>query len=97
VKDRDKVCQEANNAKKAVVLIQASCSMGYELQTFRIMVFASMDFSYCHYKQICGRILRINNPQKNLYLHLLCGEADQAVMDAISNKKDFDINLYEKQ
>jgi len=97
VKDRDSVVQEANNRDEAVVIIQSSCSMGYELQTFRIMVFVSMDFSFSHYKQMIGRTLRINNPQKNLYLHLLCGDMDQAIMDAISNKKDFDINLYEKR
>ena len=97
VKDRDSVIQEANRADKVVLLIQSSCSMGYELPTFRTMVFASMDFSFSHYKQMTGRIMRINNPQKNLYLHLITGETDQAIMDAIGNKKDFEINLYEKR
>jgi len=98
VKDRDTVVQNANKSDKAVVLVQSSCSMGYELSSFRIMVFASMDFSFAHYKQMTGRILRINNPQKNLYLHLISGESDKAIFDAISSKKDFDVSLfYEKQ
>lgn len=97
VKDRDSVIQEANKADKAVVLIQSACSMGYELPTFRVMVFASMDFSYSHYKQMIGRILRINAPQKNLYIHLLTGDTGKAIMDAIGNKKDFDIELFYKQ
>lgn len=96
VKDRDKVCQEAEKAEKAVVLIQSSCSMGFELPSFRIMVFASMDFSYTHYKQMCGRILRINNLQKNLYIHLIAGEMDQAILDAIGRKQDFNIALYDR-
>lgn len=97
VKDRDAVCQSVEKAERAVVLIQASCSMGYELPSFRIMVFASMDFSYTHYRQMCGRILRINNMQKNLYLHLIAGEMDQAVFDAIEKKHDFTIELYDNR
>jgi len=96
VKDRDAVCQQAEKADRAVVLVQAACSMGYELPSFRVMVFASMDFSFVNYVQMRGRNLRINNLQKNTYIHLLSGEMDEAVMEALENKKDFDIELYAK-
>jgi superfamily II DNA or RNA helicase len=97
VKDRDAVVQEAEKSAEAIVLIQSSCSVGYELPSFSIMVFASLDFSYTHFVQICGRILRINRLHKNVYISLITGETGQAVADAIAHKKDFDINLYEKQ
>lgn len=97
VKDRDAVIQQAEKSPRAVVLIQAACSAGYELPSFGLMVFASMDFSFVNYKQMQGRILRINNLHKNVYLHLVCGEVDVAIMEAMDRKEDFDMELYAKK
>lgn len=94
VKDRDSIVQEAERREECVVLIQAACSAGYELSSFPVMVFASMDYSWVNYTQVCGRVLRLNKLKKNLYIHLLGGEMDHAIYDAISNKKNFDIELY---
>jgi superfamily II DNA or RNA helicase len=96
VKDRDTVVQKAEKREKCVVIIQAACSAGYELPSFPVMVFASMDYSWVNYTQICGRILRLNKLKKNLYIHLLGGEMDHAIYDAIKKKEDFDIELYAK-
>lgn len=97
VKNRDEVVQEAERSKQAVVLIQGSCSEGYELPSFPLMVFASLDFSYKNYAQLLGRILRINHPKKNVYLHLLVKDGiDEAVYGAMMKKKDFDIAIYGK-
>lgn len=97
VKDRDSVVQEAEKREKCVVLIQSACSVGYELPSFPIMVFASMDYSWVNFTQICGRILRLNKLKKNLFIHLLSGEMDKAIFDAIKNKENFDIELYARQ
>lgn len=94
VRDRHGVVLQAEEAKRAVVLVQAACSEGYELPSFPLMIFASLDFSYVNYKQMLGRILRLNKLKKNVYLHLVSKGIDAAVYSAIMNKKDFDLAIY---
>lgn len=95
-KNRQAVIDAANSMDNCVFLMQASCSAGFELPTFRTMVFASLSFSYVDYKQACGRILRINNLQENTYIHLVAEGVDQDVYNCIQNKQDFTIKIYEK-
>lgn len=94
---RDEIVRGADSSKEAIVLIQAACSEGYELPSFPLMVFASMDFSYVNYKQMCGRILRLNKLKKNVYLHLVSGAVDTAVYNAIMKKQDFNTAIYERE
>lgn len=96
-KNKDTVVQEAERAEKAIVLVNAACSEGYELPSFPLMVFASLSFSYKDYKQMIGRILRINKLKKNVYMHLLCDEIDLAVYSSIMQKQDFSIEIYSKE
>jgi len=97
VKDRHSVCQMAENLDKCIVLIQASCSEGYELPSFPVMVFYSYDFSLKNYVQIVGRIQRAGHIKKNVYLSLYVkGTIDEDIYKTIMSKKDFDIELYEK-
>lgn len=102
VKNRDEVVREIENTDDCVVLINASCSEGYELPSIGTIIFASLSFSYVHYKQITGRFLRINKLKKNLYIHLITkteGEktVDEAVFEAIKNKQDFQIEIFANQ
>ena len=99
VKDRDKVCLEAENAKSAVVLIQADCGLGFELPSFPVCVYASMSYSYTSHEQMNGRFLRMNRPSRTTFLYLLTeGDSiDQAVYDAVKKKEDFKIELYTKK
>lgn len=99
VKDRDKVCQEAENASEAVVIIQSDCGVGFELPSFELCIFASMSYSYTAYEQMLGRFLRMNKPSRTTFVYLLTdGDSiDQAVYNAIQDKKDFQINLYRKK
>lgn len=99
VMDRDKVCLEAENAPRAVVIIQSDCGVGFELPSFELCIFASMSYSYTAYEQMLGRFLRMNKPSRTTFMYLLTdGDSiDQAVYDAIQNKKDFQINLYRKK
>lgn len=92
--NRDMVVNDAEAADEGIVVVNAACSEGYELPSFPLMVFASLSFSYKDYKQMLGRILRINKLKKNVYLHLVGNGVDRAVFDAIMNKKDFDIAIY---
>lgn len=97
VKDRDSVVQKVNALSNCVVLINSACSEGYELPTIDAVIFASLGFSFKDYKQSLGRFLRINKLKKNLFIHLISGDVDQAVFDSIMSKQDFDIEIYAKQ
>lgn len=94
VKNRDEIVQKIEAADEAVVLINAACSEGYELPSVPLMVFWSLSFSYKDYKQMLGRILRINKLKKNVYLHLLTPGVSSAVYGSIMKKQDFDIEIY---
>ena len=95
VKDRQAVVDDIERADRAIVLIQGACSEGYELPSVGLIVFASLDFSYKNYVQMCGRFLRINKPKKNVYIHLVIdGGVDEAVMEAMEKKQDFAIEIY---
>jgi superfamily II DNA or RNA helicase len=97
VKNRDEVVQEIERTDECVVLIQASCSVGFEIPSVPIMIFASLSFSFVDYQQAIGRIHRINKLKKNVYLHLVIkGGVDEAVYDCIMRKQDFDIAIYNK-
>ncbi len=97
VKDRDAVVQKVEKSKKCIVLIQAACSEGYELPSIGLMIFASLDFSYVNYKQMCGRILRINKLKKNVYLHLVSSGIDAEVHKSVMKKQDFSLEIYAKR
>lgn len=96
VKDRDKVCRQAEEADAAIVIIQADCAEGYELPSFPVCVFASMSYSYTKWEQICGRFLRMNKPSRTTFIYLLTegDSVDQGVYDAIKRKEDFKIELF---
>jgi superfamily II DNA or RNA helicase len=97
VKNRDEIVQKANESKNCIVIINSACSEGYELPNFDVVIFASLGFSFKDYRQSQGRFLRINKLKKNLYIHLISGDIDQAVYDSIMNKRDFDIEIYAKE
>lgn len=96
VKNRDEICRMAESATEAVILIQSDSSMGYELPSFPLCVFASMSYSYVNWEQMTGRFLRMNKPSRTTFMYLLTeGDSmDQAVYDSIKRKEDFRINLF---
>lgn len=97
-KDRDSITRQAEEAKEAIVLIQADCAEGYELPSFGLCVFASMSYSYVKWEQICGRFLRMNKPSRTTFMYLITegDSVDKAVYDCIKRKEDFSINLFKK-
>lgn len=96
VKDRDKVCQEAEAAEKAIIIIQADCGIGFELPSFSICVYASMSYSYTSWEQMNGRFLRMNKPSRTTFIYLLTegDSVDQGIYDCIKRKEDFKIELF---
>lgn len=96
-KNRDEVVQQAEAADECVVLINASCSEGYELPSVPVCVFASLSFSFKDYKQMLGRFLRMNKLKKNVYIHLVSRGMDEDVYNAIMLKQDFNLAIYAEQ
>ncbi len=96
-KERHETVKMAEKDGSCIVLIQAQCSEGYELPSFPVMVFYSLDFSLKNYIQMCGRILRANKLKKNVYKFLVVKDTiDNDVYKCIQNKKDFDVAIYDK-
>ncbi len=89
-KDQGAVIQAAQEADDAILLIQASLGAGFDLDTFSMMVFASMDFRYVSLVQMKARINRIHNLHSNRYVYLIGGKADAAVYETLQKGKDFD-------
>lgn len=97
VKDRDEIVQRVERAGRAIILINAACSEGYELPSVGVCVFASLSFSYKDAKQMYGRFLRINKLKKNVYKFLVADGIDREVHNSIQKKRDFDIAIYAKE
>lgn len=94
-KNRQEVIKDAETSKRCIMIIQSQISAGYQLPSFPVMIFASLDYSLVNYVQAQGRILRANHLKKNLYIHLLSdGEIDRAVYKSIMNKEDFLERIY---
>jgi len=104
VDDKEAIIERAEKEDRFVLLINTQCSVGYELPSFRTMIFASLSFSYVDYAQAQARNLRINNMNKNVYIVMLTeGSVDEAVWESIKNKQSFNeaifssrIEVYEK-
>lgn len=88
-KDRGTMLKQADN-EDCIVIAQASIAEGYELKTFRTVVFASKSHSVEDFIQAQGRNLRQDSLHKNLYIHLIVrGGADERCHKSILEGKDF--------
>lgn len=98
-KNRGEVILEANNSPTCVFIAQVQMSAGFELPNYPCMVFASLDFSLVNYVQSLGRISRLNNPKRNLYIHLVAkGGVDEHVYKTVVEQKmDFHMKIYERK
>jgi len=87
----------AASSDDCVLIANAAVSEGWEFPKCPVMIFYSYDFSLKNYVQMRGRIQRINNIKKNVYLSLIVpGTIDEDVYKCIQKKKDFDLAIYEE-
>lgn len=94
-KDRGSLISEVKKRLNYVLICQAQISAGWEVPECPVMIFASCTYSFVDRVQAEGRILRANALKKNLYIDLVVkGGIDEAVQNAITNKKDFDERIY---
>lgn len=93
--DKEVIFEQAEKSERFVLLINAACSVGYELPSFGVVLFASLSYSFVDYSQAQGRVLRINALKKNLYIIMLTeGSVDEAVWESIGNKKSFNDTIF---
>lgn len=96
--NRSEEVSRADRASEYIVIINAACSEGFELPSFPIMVFYSYSFSLKDAIQIRGRIQRLNNIKKNVYLSLVVKKTiDEDVYKNIIKKESFDIEIYDRE
>ena len=98
VDNRDEIVKECEDAKRMVVLINTGCSVGYELPSFGVCVFASLSYSMVDYQQAMGRFLRINKPKPNLYI--ICTTRDSAdvpVWESVKRKENFSEAIFARE
>jgi superfamily II DNA or RNA helicase len=98
-KHRDDIVQAVEQADRAIVIINAACCEGYQLPTVPLILFASLSFSYVHYKQMLGRFVRIDNLRKHVYIHLVtAGGIDQDIYtNIVHEKQSFDLAIYARE
>jgi superfamily II DNA or RNA helicase len=96
--DRQTVLDNVERSEQCVLLVQSATCEGYEAPSIGIMIFASMDYSYRNYLQMKGRIHRLNRLKKNVYIHLITDKkpesCDEAIMQSMIRKEDFDVLKY---
>lgn len=98
VSDKETILQEAEASDRYVLLINAMCSVGYELPSFGLVLFASLSYSFVDFTQSKGRVLRANALKKNLYVIMNTKDTvDEAVWSSIQRKQDFDEAIFSKE
>lgn len=88
-KDQEAVIAQAQADDECVLLVQASLVAGYDLDTFSIVVFASMSFKVADHVQMKFRVRRIHNLHPVAYHYLLAGPCDRGVYNTVMSGKDF--------
>ncbi len=93
-KNRATVFDDAEKAKKAIVVCASQICEGYRVPSAPCMIFASKSNRFVHYDQGKGRILDGQHLKKNLYIHLVVPDgADEDCHDAIMAGADFQEKL----
>jgi len=97
-KNRQNLLDVLEKQEEYVLFVSAAICEGWELQNCRLMVFYSYDFSLKAYIQMQGRIRRINNLQKNVYLSLICKDTidEEVYKNIVEKKMDFHVAIYDK-
>lgn len=95
-KDRHSVVGAINKHQRPIVIVNAACSEGYNIPRIPMMVFYSVDFSLKNLIQMQGRIQRINNIKKNIYIYLvITGSIDEKIYQSVVvDKVDFQKEIY---
>ncbi len=91
-KDQGQTIKDAQDSAECFLIVQSQVTAGYDLDQFACMIFASCDWSWVNHSQAMGRINRAHNLHRNEYIYLVAGDKDKAILDAMEQKKDFDLS-----
>lgn len=95
IDDQEAVIKQAQDDEECFFIIQASIGSGFDLDTFAVMIFASMSYSYVSFVQMKGRIMRIHALKPVKYIYLQAGKCDRGIYKQIQLGKDFDPKYFD--
>lgn len=93
-KDPESIIQQAQEDEECYLILQSSLGVGFDLNTFAVMVFASQGYSYVSLVQMKARIQRIHDLKPVKYYYLVAGRCDKAVQKQLLLGRDFDIKYF---
>jgi superfamily II DNA or RNA helicase len=97
VKDQEKVIADAQADNECYFIVQSSLGAGFDLNTFAVMIFASMSYSYTSFVQMKARIRRIHDLKPVRYIYMLAGRCDRGIFNQLKKGKDFDVAEFTKK
>ncbi len=96
VKDQEAVIEQAQEDDECFFLCQNQVGVGFDADTFNVMIFASQSYSYVSMVQMKARIRRIHALKPVKYIYLQSGRCDKAVYKQLQLGKDFDVAEFTK-
>lgn len=93
-KDPEEVIKQAQEDEECYLICQSSIGVGFDLNTFAVMIFASQGYSYVSLVQMKARIQRIHDLKPVKYIYLISGRCDKAVQKQLLLGKDFDVKYF---
>lgn len=95
-KNRKQLKEKAEQSTRCAFIAQSNISAGYELPSFRAVVFLSKSYRHLDYYQGKGRVLRQNALHENYYYHIITkGGLDELCHKTIMSGQDFIEKLYD--
>lgn len=91
VKDQMAAIQRAMESLECYFIIQTDCGEGFRGDSFSLLIFASMSWSFVAYEQMLGRMLHLEKKHSNDFYYLLADEKDKIIYKRIMLGKDFSI------
>ncbi|HMI79341.1 MAG TPA: helicase-related protein [Ferruginibacter sp.] len=93
-KDPEEVIRQAQEDEECYLICQSSIGVGFDLNTFAVMIFASQGYSYVSLVQMKARIQRIHDLKPVKYIYLISGRCDKAVQKQLLLGRDFDVKYF---
>lgn len=96
VKDQEEVIREAQADDECYFICQSSIGVGFDADTFSVMIFVSQSYSYVSFVQMKARIRRIHALKPVKYIYLQAGRCDREIYKQLQLGKDFDVTEFTK-
>lgn len=93
-KDPEDTIKKAQEDDECYFIVQSSLGVGFDLNQFAIMIFASQGYSYVSLVQMKARIQRIHDLKPVKYIYLISGRCDKAVQKQLLLGRDFDVKYF---